>query len=86
MNDYNCIICGKPLFRYGIRLEKLCYYIGAGYRKVNDNGIYADGTLGSLHICKECFSEKNKEKITDILFGKIFYGEKNRHTLVELEE
>lgn len=85
MNDDNCTMCGKQLFQNGIRLTKLCYYIGAGYRRINDNGWYADGTLGGVHICKECFTENNKEKIIDILFGKIFYGEESRHTLVDRE-
>lgn len=86
MNDCYCVICGKLLFQNGKRLTKLCYYIGAGYRKIDDNGWYADGTLGGVHICKECFTEKSKEKITAVLFGKIFYGdEENRHTLVDGE-
>lgn len=84
-NDY-CAICGKRLFRNGKRLTKLCYYIGVGQLKIDDNGCHADGTLGGVHICKECFTEKNKEKIIDILFGKIFYGdEENRHTLVDMK-
>ena len=87
MNDDYCVVCGKQLFQNGVRLTKLCYYIGAGYRKIdNKHCWYADGTLGGVHICKECFSEKNKQKITDVLFGKIFYGdEENRYTLVDMK-
>ena len=87
MNDSYCIVCGKQLFQNGVRLTKLCYYIGAGYRKIDDKYCwYADGTLGGVHICKECFTEKNKQKIIDVLFGKIFYGdEENRHTLVDMK-
>lgn len=84
MNDDYCIVCGKQLFKYGVRLTKLCYFVRAGYHSANDNDWYADGTLGGVTICKECFSERNKEKIIDVLFGKIFYGdEENRYTLVE---
>lgn len=71
MNDDNCAVCGKLLFQNGKRLTNLCYFIGAGQRKINDNGWYADGTLGSVHICKECFSEKNKKKMIDALFKNI---------------
>ena len=86
MNISYCAICGKPLLQHGIRLEKLYYNIGAGFHKINDDGVYIDGTLGWDYICKDCFTEKNKEKIVDILFGKIFYGsEESRHTLAEAE-
>lgn len=71
MKDDNCAVCGKPLFQNEKRLTNQCYYIGAGQRGVNDNGWYADGTLGGVHICKECFTEKNKEKMIDTLFEKI---------------
>lgn len=86
MNDDVCAVCDKQLFQNGKRLTKLCYYIGVGQRKINDNGWYADGTLGGVHICKKCFSEKNKKKMINALFGKIIHSRENlANTGVEVE-
>lgn len=60
MNNDCCAVCGKRLFQNGKRLTKLCYYIGVGLLKIDDNGYSAEGTLGGMCICKECFSEKKK--------------------------
>lgn len=63
MNDSYCVICGKQLFQNGIRLTKLCYYIGAGYRRIDNNGWYADGTPPRVPSARTVLLKRIKKRL-----------------------
>ena len=72
MKETKCCICGKDLFtEKGERLTNLCYYLALGKREIKSNGWYGDGSMGAVHICKDCFSEKTKNELINALFKEV---------------
>lgn len=77
MKDTKCCLCGKELFETnGKRLTNLCFFLAVGKREIKDNGWYGDGSMGAVHICKDCFSEEKKNKLINALWKVIKENEK----------
>ena len=68
MDVTKCCICDKVLFIDGKRQSKLCYQIGLIYKRILDDGCYADGSDARVYICKSCFSRSNNEQIMKALW------------------